>query len=355
MLTVLIPTRNRLDCLRRLLSYRKLVVGFPNVILADSSDSDIQVQVKKLVQDAEAFSSIQLMTFDSAIHLYAKVSASLQKVETRYCVLGGDDDFFVPNGLRAACSFLDENSDYSVVHGKSASIVIEGDQVFGMPMAVGPYPQNSVEEKNASARLTKHLEGFNSTWHSVQKVSELKSNFNKTALLKSHLRFGEFFPSCLSIVQGKSKCLEDLYMIRQWRPATEPYWWLRASDWLTTPEWSSYFHGFVNGVAEELIAKEKLSETEARALVKEAWISFLTPWLIEDLSRYLPKKASRFRAVGRRLRSALPGMEAYRKWSHMRKQLGSMEYDRDLDLGSLKDGKGRFSADFKPVFESLRC
>lgn len=129
--SLVIPTRNRPNRLRRLLDYYdKYGKGF-NIIIADSSSNDNKKLNKKSVL---IFSNLDIHYIDkypSKIEASHKINNALNYVNTKYSVLCADDDFIIPNGINKSVDFLEKNSDFSVAQGKFIAFSIKNNDKKG--------------------------------------------------------------------------------------------------------------------------------------------------------------------------------------------------------------------------------
>jgi glycosyltransferase domain-containing protein len=129
--SLVIPTRNRPNRLRRLLDYYdKYGKGF-NIIIADSSSNDNKKLNKKSVL---IFSNLDIHYIDkypSKIESSHKINNALNYVNTKYSVLCADDDFIIPNGINKSVDFLEKNSDFSVAQGKFIAFSIKNNDKKG--------------------------------------------------------------------------------------------------------------------------------------------------------------------------------------------------------------------------------
>jgi hypothetical protein len=92
-------------------------------------------------------------------------------------------------------------------------------------------------------------------------------------------RFGELLPSCLSVIQGKAKKLDCLYMVRQSNPVSEAHNPKGYSiyGWIAETDWSDHYKHFRYCLAEELSRYDSISMEEAKHIVKYGlWLYLAT-------------------------------------------------------------------------------
>ena len=219
--TILIPTYNRSDYLRRILSYYNEYAGNYNIIVADSSSDENKKQNEKIIS---SFSSIDISYIDypSEINPYYKIADALNHVTTKYCVFCADDDFVTPNGIDQSTDFLEKNPDFTVAHGYYISFYLKTDKRKNQHFCWDPiYPYKSITSPDAKYRLTEHFSNYSvPTFYAVHKTDFLKMIFKETTEFTDDYRFGELLPSILALIYGKMKRLDVLYNARESIPTS---------------------------------------------------------------------------------------------------------------------------------------
>ena len=99
MITIIIPTYNRPNHLRRLLDYYNKYGKNFKIIVADSSSNENKKLNKKSVLIFSNLNIFYLGSYSSKINAYYKISDALNHVNIKYSVLCADDDFIIPNGI----------------------------------------------------------------------------------------------------------------------------------------------------------------------------------------------------------------------------------------------------------------
>lgn len=97
--TIIIPTHNRPDRLKRLLDYYNKYGKNFNIIVADSSSNENKMLNSK---------NILLLSNNNLLHLKyptdiellsEKMPNASKYIKTKYCVYCADDDFIIPNEI----------------------------------------------------------------------------------------------------------------------------------------------------------------------------------------------------------------------------------------------------------------
>lgn len=260
LLTILIPTGERPHFLARLLRYASSV-SFPwSIVLVDDASAASRDATSRLVKQFQSDLQLRCILLDTKKPLIRKIADALSEVQTPYTVLGADDDFFSRSGLQAALNWLSEHDDYSIVHGNAVVFHLGDELVHGPIKSVVRYRQLSNEHASASERLQTHWENYSTTWYSLERTAQLSRNWHKAAELDLDLRFGEFLPSTLSILQGKAKALSAFYFARQGHSlrvsAGDA---LKEFEWISSSTWASQYHRFRQCISEELMNTDRIA------------------------------------------------------------------------------------------------
>jgi glycosyltransferase domain-containing protein len=111
--TILIPTRNRPELCRALVSFLRASGIKAKIILADSSD---QSQIAKGLY-ASTELNVEHHSLPPDLPFYDKLDLALSKVETSFVAQMPDDDIPIPSALHRCRNFLSNNQDYSTAWG----------------------------------------------------------------------------------------------------------------------------------------------------------------------------------------------------------------------------------------------
>ncbi len=278
LLTIIIPTyatRNRF--LNRLLNYMTSIKFDYYIIIADSSQPENLQKNIHLVKNLSSQLDIDHDIYDKEIGGYQKTALAAQKVNTPYAVFAADDDFPIPNALNKAVYFLEKNQDYSTVQGVGTLFGIESGLYYGKIKSINCEHLKTIEHDSPSQRLLEHLKNYSPTWYSVHRTSDLKDNLKRNSELNLEFRFGELFPSCLSIIQGKCKKIPSLYMVRQVHSerSTNFHPTYQLHDWIADNNWSLHYSRFRQYIAEELAKYENITIESAMNTVKQAVFHYI--------------------------------------------------------------------------------
>ncbi len=270
--TLLVPTLNRAAFLQELLSYCKKTGLSSPILIGDSSRPDQQKMIMGSIEKARPAVNVEYFYYPVEMNVYKVLYDLLKKVTTPYAAFLGDDDFFVPGTLLKAVRFLDQHPDYSVAHGESILIAANANTTPALD-SVGAYGQSSHEQALPSERLMSHMSRYTTTAFSIHRTEEMRENHRKVVEANLDIRMSEQVLSGLSLIQGKSKKIGGLLMVRRGHGDQDSqklsqrmdFW-----DWVFSKPWSNFFWTGCGILAEELARKQDISNEAASQAAYQA-------------------------------------------------------------------------------------
>ena len=106
-LTILIPTYNRHELIKKLLSFYELSKFKGNIIIIDSSENEILIKTRLLIKK---FKKIKVEYVEYKNDAYSAKCKVFDKIKTKYVVQSGDDDYYFSKGLVKIIRYLNKNS-----------------------------------------------------------------------------------------------------------------------------------------------------------------------------------------------------------------------------------------------------
>ena len=259
--TLLVPTMNRSEFVIRMLRYYSQVGFDGRIAIGDSSTAE---HVRRTRQVIAALSP----TLDVAYQEYPRLGlgACLQKlldhVSTPYAATLPDDDFLVPASIGKCARFLTEHTDYAAAHGLGVGVDLDSNGLHGRVTKCAYYTQPVIDGATAADRLTDHLDDYRVSMFSVHRLETWRVMLGDVHLQDDASFSAEVLPCCHSVVAGKIKQLDCLYVVRQNHNLR--YELPDAFDWLTSPRWQPSYEVFLNSISAALAEKDRIS-VEARA------------------------------------------------------------------------------------------
>lgn len=221
-----IPTYNRPDFLKRLLTYYDNYNVKYRIIVADSSKNTIKKLNKKIVSKFNKLDILYLDKFSPSQVSHQKFGEMVKFAKAEYSVFCADDDFLVPNGIDNAVEFLDNNPDYIAAHGTYIAFYINATLPFLKKFLWRfIYPYQSINNPTPLGRLETHLSNYYQVLWAVRRTAQLKLVYSEFLKSKtSPVLFGELLPDVLTLVYGKMKRLDAFYSARQAFSTSYGYW-----------------------------------------------------------------------------------------------------------------------------------
>lgn len=343
-LALIIPTKNRPSYLHRLLSYYR-ELEFPyKIVVADSSDSLESEENNKTVASFIGDLNLQYKQYVTDINIVVKCLDALKDADSKYIVFCADKDFIVPRTIVRAISFLDENPDYALVSGQAVLLSSEDNR---NNIVARKYPQRAINGNNPCARLTSHLRNYTATFYSVHRRQQLLHNMQLARELTVDLRFGELLLSCLSVIQGKIKCLDSLYLVRQAvaelstsKGETSIYNLLLSSDYY------SRYDRFRNCLIDELEQMVNTPKEDLKKIVNEAFLSYLAYCFLSGYGRQQKDRQD----IG----NNAPLHAIWKMYSKGRAIIGRHLNNDNRSINVMMNKRSLFYVDFAPIYNYIK-
>jgi len=171
--------------------------------------------------------------------------------------------------------------------------------------------------------------------------------YRDVALVSDKAFASELLPCSLSIILGKVKELNCIYLVRQVHE--QRYLLPDMYDWMTSPDWLPSYQVFRNCLTKELVRQDGISLDEARAVVKQAFWSYLAKGFMKKWQGcYGQPRVSRRTRLLQAMR-VIPG--ARQAWRGLRSLLPSQR--DEMSLNALLDPSSPYHADFMPIYRSV--
>jgi glycosyltransferase domain-containing protein len=275
--SIIIPTYNRSDCLRRLLTYYHCHSRDFSFIVADSSSKENKEINKRSVSSFPDLKILHLNDYPEHIFPWDKYADALKYVKSEYGLFCADDDFIVPSAIKECLDFIEKNPDYSVARGIYIcySLKKRKNKEARFDWIPIEYGGKSITSDNSSERLKSHLAASQtSTFYGVHKTSTLRFIFDQVTKTTSHGRLGEILLTALTLIRGKMKVLPVFYASRG--PATgsiekiyhhRPYFFTSWSSFMKGNTYQKEYERAVDCLAKNL---QKQSDTGFDSSINKA-------------------------------------------------------------------------------------
>jgi len=279
--TIVIPTFNRPYYLRRLLSYYDKYGQRFNIIVADSSSGENMEINKKIISLFSNLKILHLCNYSPEIHLFHKILKALDYAKDKYLVLCADDDFITPTGLNKAVLFLEKNADFTVAYGRSLRFwprSISGNRQQFVCNIESMFLSITCGEPDK--RLTHYMSNYSSTFYGVQRKNFLKLIFKEGANFTDDQCFAEVLMSVLTLIYGKTKCLDVFYVAREAVPGSAATKIRKMGDSIKDGTYSEKYAKFRDCLSKHLYEKSQLSSIEeSRKVIDGAMSVYLSTYI----------------------------------------------------------------------------
>lgn len=254
-LTILIPTYNRPEWLKRSIHYLlQYSMNYQVHILDGGNESSKNLNssfIKELNNPA-----ITITGYNSDLNLGLRLLEGLKKVTTSYVLIWPDDDFLVPRHLDEIMNFMDRNPDYSAGIGKVLCLVRANklkailpkssyfliDHLRHSPSMVDPAILRRIISYNLITR-----QGGLPLYYSLRRTSQLRASFEH---MRQETRYSimELMMNTLCLIDGKVKSFDFFFGFRNYSS--------KATDCLLREGDQSYFPDDQLLIVREIVAKK---------------------------------------------------------------------------------------------------
>lgn len=272
-ITILIPTHNRQQYLRRVMDY----YAFHNlewpIIICDSST--------QAFDDKFGHSNVQYLHSPDSDYTNKMVDG-MRFLKTKYCVMCADKDFIVPRIIEIGVRFLNENPDYSSVQGKQLGFICEK-SIKWRPL----YQYNcqmNVNSDDQSLRLLEQFTPYMHQFYSVHRSENLRQVFAYSSDRNCHMGVIEILVAMIAAINGKHKILSCFYSARELMSLSTSSGskWVGMGEILTNPIYESERRNFIDIVSTHLVKKGVLNKENARKAVLNALDVYLSEFIPQN-------------------------------------------------------------------------
>jgi glycosyltransferase domain-containing protein len=331
--TLLIPTMNRPEFVARLLRYYATVGFTGRISIGDSSEPDGVKAARAAIKSVTGTLDVEYEEYPG-LGLADCWKQMIDRLTTPYAAYLADDDFLVPSAVERCAHFLAEHPDYAAAHGVGLGVTLDTNGLFGNVVVCDYYEQTVSEAERPSERLRRLLEHYTVTLFAVHRAETWRAMFEDVHLIKDMSFGAELLPCCLSVVFGKVKELDGLYVVRQshGRRYEQP----TMFDWIATRAWFDSYQVTLESLSRRLVEQETISPEAARKLVQEGFRHYV------GYGMGLPSRWS----------NGGPAVAAARTLWHIWRSLQPKPHAA-FALQTLLKPSSPYHADFSPVYRSL--
>lgn len=348
-ITILIPTFNRYPLLRRLLDFYVSSNFSVKILILDSSSNQIDISEQFLSNK-----NTQYIKYGSDIYPIKKISEGLKNVFTPYVVICADDDLISPRFFEYGIEFLEKNKDFSIAHGESYLFDTTSNYDRNVINCISPYYQRSILDETSTERLMNNLNDYATTFYSIHRTENLKRNIDLCYSCKLDYNLSELLLSCLSVINGKVKKINHLYMLRESLGLRyKNYNVIDVFDRVVSETFSHSYKKFSCCLTDELVRYEDIDFDKAKDVVKKAFWSYLSNGLCRKFqSCYAKRENSYIRIYKKNVLKKIPGVNKYLLpiWRAIRFNLFCSV---DMSSKKLFNPFSSYRNDFRPLYHAI--
>jgi glycosyltransferase domain-containing protein len=294
-ITIVIPTYNRPGYLKRLLGYYNDCRIAHQIIIADGGADETKKANRETISSFQTLKVLHLHGYSPETPPLERLIDALKHVNTKYSIICADDDFITPNGIDRSINFLEDNPDFSIVHGRYITFHVEsgenGENTFCWEPA---YISESITSPNSADRLIRHLSGYLvPTFYAVHRTDLLQMVWSETYRFTKDDNFSELLASMLAIIYGKMKCLDIMYCARDASNVGITKH-LTMIDYINSGTYDKQYAAFRECLAKHLSRQAHLNLKKAEKIVDKAMTAYLKKLYISAS----PKKISYSTSIG---------------------------------------------------------
>jgi glycosyltransferase domain-containing protein len=342
--SIVIPTMNRPAMLRRLIAYLASTGFGGEVLIGDSSSEAVFQSTGHAVARCQGNLTIRHIPLPGR-SIAEAIKELNESLRTSYVCLVGDDDFVVPRTIGCCIAFLKDNPAYVAAHG--VGVLITSPSSPNTIERAAPYKQPIAEENSAARRLAAHLGSYSVSLFAVHRTEAWRKMFGdiKTG---QHAKYckdaafaAELLPCCLSVVYGKVKQVEGLYLVRQTH--SQRYLLPNWLSWVSSSAWSGSYVYFRNCLSRELSTQDGIPLSEAETCVEQAFVVYFGNVVRKTLGR-TPSP----------VRDRLQNYHLLQEgWRAVRSARDRMVPGNRLSLACLLSVESPYYTDFRPIYEAV--
>jgi len=341
MMTILIATKNRPEFIQRFLEYL-VVTGYTHWIsIGDSNVGSYRESMKEIVAAFDGRLRIKYLSCPEAgvVECHRQL---METISTPYTACISDGSFLVPRSLEKCMEFLENHPDYSIAHGRGTLFSLKSEGPYGEFDHISLCPLPKREEETAVERLTSHLNNYTVSMYCVYRSEIWKKAWEHSFSMKDQSFAAELLPCCLTVVYGKAKELDCLYMMRHMhnRRSLLP----NIFDWITNADWQPSYQLFCSFLSEALVKKDNVAVDRAREIVKEAFWAYFRKGMN---AQYAKRQKNRQWHV--RVKNQLKSIPGMRKTGRSVKSIFSLS--KGIAWPALLRKNSVYHADFMPIYK----
>jgi len=209
-ITIIIPTRNRFDEVKKLLLYYKNFDFKGHIFLLDSSKESIFQKTKKYLRELKNKKVKHYRFIGRPFECTKHVS---NKINTKYVCWSGDDDYYIIQGIKDSISILEKNKKIDALNGLSivAKINSKRFSIYDSFYSINPKPVERLRKILSNYRVPIFSIFRTNIFKKIMKYIPSKLNRN---LCPNRIIHDEYLESFLMVYFNKIHKYNFPFLIR---------------------------------------------------------------------------------------------------------------------------------------------
>lgn len=282
--TLLIPTYNRHETLKKLLRYFNAQPINFTIFVLDSSFPEVAEKNLNFISSLSI--NIQHIVYSNDTQPFHKFSDGFQRVTTPFSAMCADDDIIFVDAIEECVQFLLNNPDYSLAHGLYCDFWEHKNEVSIDRLI---YSRSSLQNDNPVNRLCELMQNYEATTYAIHRTNSAQEAFKKAAPLQNIL-FQELLSSVLCVLQGKAARIFTFYSARNNERTNTYSLWHPLELVSTSPEnlFNEYFpyRKAIFDSLSELKNTDTNIEHDTKNIIDLAHLCYLSPYLRPEILKF---------------------------------------------------------------------
>lgn len=264
-ISIIIPTKNRLIYLKKLVNYYESENFQGKLIIPDSSDKDNFIETKFFLNKKK---NLDINHFFFEGNEVAARENVCHQLTTKYVAQSGDDDYYCVNGLKKIIEFLDFNKDYSSVSGYGYVVeydvkknAVKGASTYNSFHSEKDLPLERIKEMPVNGEVSDYIVCRKQLYQNIYKFCCYEKDQN-LYLLRYYIEWGFKFYKFLF---GKSKELNIFFIVR-FRVTENAMGFLKTIDQIYKEDKKSYFKTYYVFMKKMILAFKNLNDSDRQKI-----------------------------------------------------------------------------------------
>ncbi len=205
MFTIIIPTRNRHQYLKRAVDYYSSFQDI-SIIICDSSAN--RFENADVLPKNFQYLHVPGNTFAQ------KIASTSECITTPYVLMSADDDFITLQGIEKSIQFLEANRDYSSAQGHYIAYYYVSGRIHYIPLYTAGIGLD-IHNKDIKERVSRYFGSGVQMYYCVHRTEFFKEIFRTMDRQIFNMNLIEYYIGLATLINGKHQVLPEFYASRE--------------------------------------------------------------------------------------------------------------------------------------------